>query len=308
MMGRGGIRLVCTVALLSSAYFCSASAALFTLDFGSESIKVSVVNPRPGQSPIEIAINEMSKRKSPALVALTAGERLLSEEAAGIVARYPDRVYSRSRDMIGRPVEDVISLVKENYLPYEIVTDEERNTAKVAIHDGSAEYTVEELVAMVLGYAKKLAEMHSKTVIKDAVVSVPPYFSQSQRQALLDAGAIADVNIMALIAEHAGVALQYGIDKDFSNATKNVVFYDMGANSVYAALVHFSSYTTKDRGKNTTANQFLVRDRILRAGLSTIWARGRAEVSALRQLIASSLDGIEECEVENVAQQNAEAE
>eukprot|EP00897_Mesotaenium_endlicherianum_P006776 jgi/Mesen1/6126/ME000313S05248 len=234
-------------------------AAVFAVDYGAESIKVAVVNPRPGQSPISIAINEMSKRKSPTLVAISNGDRLMSEEAAGIVARYPDRVYSRARDLVGKPYKTVEKLLKANYLHYDVLEDTERDSVKIRTHDGKIEFSPEELVAMTLNYARELAELHSKTVIKDAIVSVPAFFGQKQRQAILDAAQVAGVNVMALINEHAGAALQYGIDKDFSNASRHVVLYDMGAASTYAAVVHYSSYTTKERGKDVSINQFQVK-------------------------------------------------
>eukprot|EP00271_Cylindrocystis_brebissonii_P021565 TRINITY_DN778_c0_g2_i1.p1 TRINITY_DN778_c0_g2~~TRINITY_DN778_c0_g2_i1.p1 ORF type:complete len:938 (+),score=231.05 TRINITY_DN778_c0_g2_i1:208-3021(+) len=246
--------------ILVVQYASQIHAAVFTMDYGSESIKVAVVNPRPGQAPIDIAINEMSKRKSPALVALSAGERLLSEEAAGIIARYPERVYSYVRDMVGVPSEAVGPFLKENYLPYKVVSDPDRGTVRIETHDSSAEHTAEELVAMIFGYARDLAETHAKQGVKDAVVSVPPHFRQPQRQAILDAGQIAGVNVMALVHEHSGVAIQYGFDKDFSNGSRNVIFYDMGARGCWAALVQYSSYTAKERGgKNMTHNQFQVK-------------------------------------------------
>ncbi|CAI7729649.1 unnamed protein product [Closterium sp. NIES-54] len=265
-------------------------------------MKVAVVNPRPGQSPISIAINEMSKRKSPSVVAISNGDRLLSEEAVGIAARYPDRVYTRARDMVGVPVDEVKELLKSSYLPYDVVggdgrpeeeteddsmesevisevtseTDgdaaSERSSGKdkakklkrkrpvrIRTHDGSTEYSAEELLAMQLGYAKGLADAHGRTGIVDAVISVPAYFSQSQRQSIIDAGALVGVNVMALIQEHAGVALQYGMDKDFSNGSRHVVIFDMGATSTYAAVIYYSAYATKERGKSITVNQFQVK-------------------------------------------------
>ncbi|GBG65617.1 hypothetical protein CBR_g51500 [Chara braunii] len=236
------------------------SAAVLGVDYGSEWLKVAVVNPKPGQSPISIVINEMSKRKSPALVAFSSGDRLLGEEAAGLIARYPDRVYARLRDVAGKPVTAAKELFKAGYLPYNL-EEEGQGSARVRIrtHDAKASYSAEELVAMVLSYARALGEAHVKSTVKDVVVTVPPFFGQSQRQAILDAGHVAGIKIMALIGEHAAVALQYGIDKDFANGSRDVLFYDMGANSVHAAIVHYSAYTVKEKGKDSTYNQFHVK-------------------------------------------------
>lgn len=236
--------------------FTPSQSAVFSVDLGSESLKVAVVNLKPGQSPISVAINEMSKRKSPALVSFHAGDRLLGEEAAGLVARYPQKVYSQIRDLIGKPYNFAKKLLDSVYLPFEIKEDS-RGTVSFKVDDGT-EYTAEELVAMVLSYAMNLAEFHSKVPIKDAVISVPPYFGQAERNGLLQAAQLAGINVLSLINEHSGAALQYGIDKDFSNESRHVIFYDMGSSSTYAALVYFSAYTRKEYGKTVSVNQFQV--------------------------------------------------
>ena len=233
-----------------------AQSAVSSIDLGSEWVKVAVVNLKPGQSPISVAINEMSKRKSPALVAFQSGNRLIGEEAAGIVARYPDKVFSFIRDMIGKPYNKIQDFLAKMYLPYSIVEDY-RGTAAIRVDDGTV-YSLEELEAMILSYAIKLAEFHSKVPVKDAVIAVPPYLGQAERRGLLTAAQLAGVNVLALINEHSGVALQYGIDKDFSNGSRHVVFYDMGSSSTYAALVYFSAYNAKEYGKTVSVNQFQV--------------------------------------------------
>ncbi|WJZ85157.1 hypothetical protein VitviT2T_004709 [Vitis vinifera] len=235
-----------------------AQSAVSSIDLGSEWVKVAVVNLKPGQSPISVAINEMSKRKSPALVAFQSGNRLIGEEAAGIVARYPDKVFSFIRDMIGKPYNKIQDFLAKMYLPYSIVEDY-RGTAAIRVDDGTV-YSLEELEAMILSYAIKLAEFHSKVPVKDAVIAVPPYLGQAERRGLLTAAQLAGVNVLALINEHSGVALQYGIDKDFSNGSRHVVFYDMGSSSTYAALVYFSAYNAKEYGKTVSVNQFQVKD------------------------------------------------
>ncbi|XP_010047919.2 heat shock 70 kDa protein 17 [Eucalyptus grandis] len=260
-----GLGLVLWLAVLSLAPV-PARSAVSSVDLGSEWIKVAVVNIRPGQSPITVAINEMSKRKSPALVAFQPGARLIGEEAAGLVARYPDRVLSQVRDLLGKPLDHARRALDSTYLPFSVVEDS-RGAVAFRIHGGGggegedgAVYSVEELVAMILGYAARLAEFHSKVPIKDMVISVPPYFGQAERKGLLQAAQLAGINVLSLVHEHSGAALQYGIDKDFSNGSRNVIFYDMGSSSTYATLVHFSAYNAKEFGKTVSVNQFQVKD------------------------------------------------
>lgn len=233
-------------------------SAVSSVDLGSEWLKVAVVNLKPGQSPISIAINEMSKRKSPALVAFQESTRLLAEEASGIIARYPHRVYSQLRDMIGKPYKQVKHLIDSLYLPFDIVEDS-RGAVSFKIDENNY-YSVEELLAMVLSYAVNLADTHAKLAVKDFVITVPPYFGQAERKGLMQAAELAGMNVLSLVNEHSGAALQYGIDKDFSNESRHVVFYDMGATTTYAALIYFSAYNAKEYGKTVSVNQFQVKD------------------------------------------------
>lgn len=241
---------------VASLLVSPSQSAVSSVDLGSEWLKVAVVNLKPGQSPISIAINEMSKRKSPALVAFQESTRLLAEEASGIVARYPHRVYSQLRDMIGKPYKQVKHLIDSLYLPFDIVEDS-RGAVSFKI-DENNNYSVEELLAMVLSYAVNLADTHAKLAVKDFVITVPPYFGQAERKGLMQAAELAGMNVLSLVNEHSGAALQYGIDKDFSNESRHVVFYDMGATTTYAALIYFSAYNAKVYGKSVSVNQFQV--------------------------------------------------
>ncbi|KMT10041.1 hypothetical protein BVRB_5g122530 [Beta vulgaris subsp. vulgaris] len=246
--------ILCILALIP----IKSQSAVLSIDLGSEWLKVAVVNLKPGQPPISVAINEMSKRKSPNLVSFHSGIRLIGEESAALIARYPDKVYAQIRDLIAKPYEYTKQKIDSFYLPYQIVEDS-RGVAAIKVDDGEV-YSLEEMLAMILSYSLNLAEFHSKTPVRDAVISVPPYFGQSERKAVIQAAQLAGVNVLSLINEHSGAALQYGIDKKFANESKYVVFYDMGASSTYAALVYFSAYDTKEYGKTVSANQFQVRD------------------------------------------------
>ncbi|KAK4768891.1 hypothetical protein SAY86_027041 [Trapa natans] len=256
---RLGLPLVGIFLLVLLLIIVPSQSAVSSVDLGSEWVKVAVVNIKKGQSPITIAINEMSKRKSPALVAFQADARLLGEEAAGLVARYPDKVYSQIRDLIGKPYGYAKRFLDSLYLPFDVVEDS-RETVTFRVDDSGNLYSAEELFSMILKFAANLAEFHSKVPIKDVVISVPPYYGQAERRGLLQAAQLAGINVLSLINEHSGAALQYGIDKDFSNESRHVLFYDMGSSSTYAALVYFSAYSAKEFGKTTTINQFQVKD------------------------------------------------
>ncbi|XP_031500104.1 heat shock 70 kDa protein 17 [Nymphaea colorata] len=260
MMKKIGIlwKIFLIVCIVSLDRLAPSESAVSSIDLGSEWMKVAVVNLKPGQPPISVAINEMSKRKSPGLVAFLGGDRLLGEEAFGISARYPEKVYSRTRDILAKPFQYVKTLVDSLYLSYDLVEDS-RGSAGVRVEDGVV-YSAEELVAMVLSYGRNLAGSHAKIGIKDAVIAVPPYFGQSERKELIQAAQLAGINVLGLINEHSGAALQYGIDKDFSNESRHVLFYHMGSSGTYAALAYFSSYPAKEFGRQVSINQFQIKD------------------------------------------------
>ena len=138
------------LALLGAGWGAStASASIFAVDLGSEFLKVSIV--KPGRTPISIVLNDLSKRKTPALVGFVGGDRLVGDEAAGVAARHPDRVFSRLRDLLGRPADDAAlrGLLARSALPFELAPAANRSWA-TAVRVGEEEaYSAEELVVSV---------------------------------------------------------------------------------------------------------------------------------------------------------------
>lgn len=214
-----GTRLLALV--LAAVSVPSALAALLAVDIGSESLKLALV--APGRTPISVVINEISKRKSPAAISFVNGERALGEEAHALGVRYPDRVLYRTRDLLGKPADspDVKALLASAFLPYDIKADAKRGTAVYTV-DGMS-LSAEEAMASILHYAKVLAEAATTGEIKDVVIAVPTFFSQAQRQGLYDAASVAGLNVMSLVNEHVAAAVQYGIERDFTNKTEQIV-------------------------------------------------------------------------------------
>lgn len=116
--------------------------------------------------------------------------------------------------------------------------------------------------ASLLYYARGVAEAQAGGSVPDAVITVPAFYGQRQRQALIDAAGLAGLNVLGLINTHTAAALQYGIERDFANKTQNVIVYDMGSGSTVVALVKYSTYSAKEVGKPkpTVVNQLEVRD------------------------------------------------
>lgn len=234
----------------------SAQAAVIAVDLGSEFLKVSIV--KPGRTPISIVLNEMSKRKTSSQVAFVNGDRLLGEEAAVLQPRFPDRVFTSLRNFLGAQAgqPEVTQLLQAQHLPYRVAPVADRGTIAFTPADGEA-YTVEEAVASLLHYAKGLGQTAADGApIVDIVITVPAWFGQAQRQALLDAAGLAGLNVLSLVNSHAAAALQYGIERNFANKSEHVLFYDVGSSSTQAALVRFSSFDIKEAGKVNTYSQF----------------------------------------------------
>ena len=85
---------------------------------------------------------------------------------------------------------------------------------------------------------------------------------QAQRQALIDSATLVGINVMGLINSHTAAALQFGIERDFTNKTQNVVFYDMGSGGTVASLVRYSSYPSKEAGPGKAISQLEVRQQV----------------------------------------------
>ena len=125
------------------------------------------------------------------------------------------------------------------------------------LKDDNVTYAVEELVAMLLANTKSLAEDHAGAKAKDCVITVPQYFTQFERQALLDAANIAGLHVLSLIDENTAAALKYSIDQftEGVNGTQNVLFYNMGARSAQVSIYQFTAMVMPDKlvgGKNKT--------------------------------------------------------
>ncbi|KAL3157632.1 hypothetical protein ABBQ32_012079 [Trebouxia sp. C0010 RCD-2024] len=255
----GRARGIFAVLVLISLATPVAAGPLMAVDFGSDFIKVAVT--KPGRLP-EIVTNEMTKRRTSAQVAFVDGNRLLGEEAAALSIRYPTKVYSRLRDLLGKPAQDpsIKALKEQNLLPFSIEAEPQRGTVTLKIDDGS-DISSEQLVGSMLHYAKGITEAFAGAgQVLDCVITVPAFFGQSQRQAITEAARLAGLTVLSLVNNHAAAALQHGITRNFVNKTEHVIFYDMGASSVEAALIKYSSFDVKEFGKVNSHSQFEVKD------------------------------------------------
>ena len=132
------------------------------------------------------------------------------------------------------------------------------DTGAAILKYGNGTYRGEELVAFVLSYAKQIADNHAGAKVKDCVITIPPFFARERLETMINAAAIAGLNVLALVHENLAFAFKYGFDKEkeFADQPLNVVFYDLGATSYKVSLVNFFSTVGK---KNKTTGGLTVK-------------------------------------------------
>lgn len=185
---------------------------------------------------VEIIANDQGNRITPSWVAFTDTERLIGEAAKNQAAMNPDRTVFDVKRLIGRKYEDKEVQRDVKLLPYKIVNKDGKPYIQVKIRDGEIKvFSPEEISAMILVKMKETAEAYLGKKIKDAVVTVPAYFNDAQRQATKDAGVIAGLNVARIINEPTAAAIAYGLDK--KGGEKNILVYDLGGGTFDVSIL-----------------------------------------------------------------------
>ncbi|XP_074833041.1 hypoxia up-regulated protein 1 [Carettochelys insculpta] len=223
------------------------SLAVMSVDLGSESMKIAIV--KPGV-PMEIVLNKESRRKTPVSVALKENERLFGDSALGMSIKNPKITLRYFQDLLGKHIDNPqVALYRWRFPQHELVKDERRETVIFKLSH-ELQYSPEEILGMVLNYSRGLAEDFAEQPVKDAVITVPAYFNQAERRAVLHAAQMADLKVLQLINDNTAVALNYGVfrRKDINATAQNIMFYDMGAGSTVCTIVTYQTVKTKDSG------------------------------------------------------------
>ncbi|CAG8728436.1 15224_t:CDS:2, partial [Acaulospora morrowiae] len=242
------ILLFQSVLLLVTLFALSTSeAAVMAVDYGTDWFKVALV--KPG-IPLDIVLNRDSKRKTQSVLTVRGEERIYGTDAVNLGARLPQNTYFTLKKVIGRLADDTYSVEYQSTFPNKIIPGPKRGTVEFQ-HNDTTVFSVEELLAMQLSHAKELAEATAQEAIKDAVITVPPYYSQFERQAVLDAAELAGLHVLSLINEGTAVGLNYAIShfSSFTDEPQYHLFYDMGAGSTKASLISFKTVSVKDVGR-----------------------------------------------------------
>jgi heat shock 70kDa protein 1/2/6/8 len=184
----------------------------------------------------EIISNDQGNRTTPSYVAFTDTERLIGDAAKNQASINPENTIYDAKRLIGRKYTDSIVQSEMSLFPFNVVSDKD-NKPKISVtyKNENKEYHIEEISSMVLTKMKETAEAFIGEKVTDAVITVPAYFNDGQRQATKDAGKIAGLNVLRIINEPTAAAIAYGLDK--LNDERNVLIYDLGGGTFDVSLL-----------------------------------------------------------------------
>ena len=176
---------------------------------------------------VEIIANDQGNRTTPSYVAFTDTERLIGDAAKNQVAMNPHNTVFGAKRLIGRRFNDTIVQADRKHWPFQVVETEGRPKIQVEHKRDTKTFYPEEISSMVLTKMKETAEAYLGKTINDAVITVPAYFNDSQRQATKDAGTTAGINVLRIISEPIAAAIAYGLDQKVVHE-RNVLIFDLG--------------------------------------------------------------------------------
>ncbi|KAJ0716574.1 putative Heat shock protein 70 family [Helianthus annuus] len=238
-MGRSG-NLILAIILIIGCVFATSIAkeessklgTVIGIDLGTTYSCVGVYK----NGHVEIIANDQGNRITPSWVAFTDKERLIGEAAKNQAAVNAERTVFDVKRLIGRKFEDKEVQKDMKLVPYKIVNRDGKPFIQVKHKDGETKvFSPEEISAMVLTKMKETAEAFLGKKVKDAVVTVPAYFNDAQRQATKDAGKIAGLNVVRIINEPTAAAIAYGLDK--KGVEKNVLVFDLGGGTFDVSIL-----------------------------------------------------------------------
>ncbi|KAM9298806.1 heat shock cognate 71 kDa protein-like [Gastrophryne carolinensis] len=185
---------------------------------------------------VEIIANDQGNRTTPSYVAFTDTERLIGDAAKNQVAMNPTNTVFDAKRLIGRRFDDAVVQADMKHWPFTVVNDGGRPKVKVDYKGESKSFYAEEISSMVLTKMKEISEAYLGKTINNAVITVPAYFNDSQRQATKDAGTISGLNVLRIINEPTAAAIAYGLDKKVGGE-RNVLIFDLGGGTFDVSIL-----------------------------------------------------------------------
>ncbi|XP_068098096.1 heat shock cognate 71 kDa protein-like isoform X3 [Hyperolius riggenbachi] len=185
---------------------------------------------------VEIIANDQGNRTTPSYVAFTDTERLIGDAAKNQVAMNPTNTVFDAKRLIGRRFDDTVVQSDMKHWPFTVINDGGRPKVQVEYKGETKSFYPEEVSSMVLTKMKEISEAYLGKTINNAVITVPAYFNDSQRQATKDAGTIAGLNVLRIINEPTAAAIAYGLDKKVGGE-RNVLIFDLGGGTFDVSIL-----------------------------------------------------------------------
>lgn len=185
---------------------------------------------------IEIIANDQGNRTTPSFVAFTDSERLIGDAAKNQVAMNPHNTVFDAKRLIGRRFADAEVQADMKHWPFKVVDKASKPILEVEFKGETKQFTPEEISSMILTKMRETAEAYLGGTVNNAVITVPAYFNDSQRQATKDAGLIAGLNVLRIINEPTAAAIAYGLDKK-QEGERNVLIFDLGGGTFDVSLL-----------------------------------------------------------------------
>ncbi|KAF3400748.1 78 kDa glucose-regulated protein, partial [Talaromyces pinophilus] len=184
---------------------------------------------------VEILVNDQGNRITPSYVAFTDEERLIGDAAKNQYAANPERTIFDIKRLIGRKFDDKDVQKDVKNFPFKVANQGGKPVVKVDVNKSEKTFTPEEVSAMVLTKMREIAEGYLGKTVTHAVVTVPAYFNDAQRQATKDAGTIAGLNVLRVVNEPTAAAIAYGLDK--TGDERQIIVYDLGGGTFDVSLL-----------------------------------------------------------------------
>ncbi len=185
---------------------------------------------------VEIIANDQGNRTTPSYVAFNDTERIIGNGAKSQSAQNPKNTVYDAKRLIGLDFSDEKVQSDIKHFSYDVKSDKNKPIICVKYQNEDKQFKPEEISSMILGKMKETAEAFLGTTVSDAVITVPAYFNDSQRQSTKDAGVIAGLNVKRIINEPTAAAIAYGLDKKGSGE-KNILIYDLGGGTFDVSIL-----------------------------------------------------------------------
>jgi len=242
---------------------------------------------------VEIIANEQGNRTTPSWVSFTEEERLIGDAAKNASGQNIQNTVYEFKRMMGREFNDSVLQRDLKLFPFKVVNESSKPKVEINYKNEKKLFSAEELSAMILTKMKTIAEGYLGEKVTNAVITVPAYFNDAQRQATKDAGIIAGLNVLRVINEPTAAAIAYGLDKKKDGKGRNVLIFDCGGGTHDVSLLNIEDgiFEVKATGGDTHLGGADIDNRVVEYLISEFKTKHKVDLStnkkAMKRLTAA---------------------